>query len=259
MAIAFPNSLVFPLILLDALCEQDVVNELGENDSIKASDGARASTNTYRAPGGTGKGTSGGGFNLYAGAAAIVAGGTQAVAADQANSVSKSVSHGVEPPEAKPDATTNAARGRKDELKRRCTNSNNAPRVRHSASPVIRYGRKTSRCLSFALSSLHDGRALSVKRRRHHLTFQRGIRRDGGFWARAKQRTWDVVVSPAILAFVAGIICLIAPLQDMLFHNPDAFLRPLGGALQGVGVPTVPVSTLVIAGSLVAVSAEVCT
>lgn len=26
MAIAFPNSLVFPLVLLDALCEQDVIN-----------------------------------------------------------------------------------------------------------------------------------------------------------------------------------------------------------------------------------------
>lgn len=28
MAITFPNSLVFPLILLDALCEQDVINGL---------------------------------------------------------------------------------------------------------------------------------------------------------------------------------------------------------------------------------------
>lgn len=26
MAIAFPNALVFPLLLLDALCEQDVIN-----------------------------------------------------------------------------------------------------------------------------------------------------------------------------------------------------------------------------------------
>lgn len=26
MAIAFPNSLVFPLLLLDALCEQDIIN-----------------------------------------------------------------------------------------------------------------------------------------------------------------------------------------------------------------------------------------
>lgn len=26
MAIAFPNALVFPVLLLDALCEQDVIN-----------------------------------------------------------------------------------------------------------------------------------------------------------------------------------------------------------------------------------------
>lgn len=54
-----------------------------------------------------------------------------------------------------------------------------------------------------------------------------------GFRARAKQRAWNVLVSPVILALIAGIvICVIGPLQDMLFHNPDAFLRPLGGAIQ---------------------------
>eukprot|EP00752_Nemacystus_decipiens_P016502 g14751.t1 len=65
-------------------------------------------------------------------------------------------------------------------------------------------------------------------------------------------------MSPVILALVAGIfICVIGPFQDMLFHNPNAFLRPLGGAIQAVGVPTVPVTTLVMAASLVAVSTAV--
>lgn len=60
---------------------------------------------------------------------------------------------------------------------------------------------------------------------------------DGGssetLWERVKQRAWNVVASPVIIALGAGIVvCLIEPLQDMLFHNPQAFLRPLGGAIQ---------------------------
>ncbi|CAN0203910.1 unnamed protein product, partial [Scytosiphon promiscuus] len=79
----------------------------------------------------------------------------------------------------------------------------------------------------------------------------------GGSWQRMKQRAWNVVASPVIIALVAGIlVCVIEPLQDMLFHNPQAFLRPLGGAVQqAVGVPTVTVSTLIMAGSLVFIAA----
>ncbi|CAM9988727.1 unnamed protein product [Ectocarpus sp. 12 AP-2014] len=77
-----------------------------------------------------------------------------------------------------------------------------------------------------------------------------------GPWEEAKHRAWALLVSPVIVAVVAGIvICTIEPLQDMLFHNPQALLRPLGGAIQAVGVPTVTVSSLVMAGSLVAFSA----
>lgn len=55
----------------------------------------------------------------------------------------------------------------------------------------------------------------------------------GGLWTTARQRAWEVVKSPVILALAAGIvICMIAPLQEMLFLNPLAFLRPLGGAVQ---------------------------
>lgn len=54
-----------------------------------------------------------------------------------------------------------------------------------------------------------------------------------GPWEEAKHRAWALLVSPVIVAVVAGIvICTIEPLQDMLFHNPQALLRPLGGAIQ---------------------------
>ncbi|CAM9334803.1 unnamed protein product, partial [Hapterophycus canaliculatus] len=83
-----------------------------------------------------------------------------------------------------------------------------------------------------------------------------GTRTGGGPWERVKQRAWNVVASPVIIALVAGIVvCVIEPLQDMLFHNPQAFLRPLGGAVQqAAGVPTVTVATLIMAGSLVLVA-----
>lgn len=54
-----------------------------------------------------------------------------------------------------------------------------------------------------------------------------------GLWEEAKHRAWALLVSPVIVAVIAGIvICTIEPLQDMLFHNPQALLRPLGGAIQ---------------------------
>ncbi|CAM9862901.1 unnamed protein product, partial [Hapterophycus canaliculatus] len=60
--------------------------------------------------------------------------------------------------------------------------------------------------------------------------------------------------SPNIISVTIGVvISMIAPLQEMMFGNPRALLRPLGAALETVGTPEVAVSTLVMAGSLVQV------
>ena len=48
-----------------------------------------------------------------------------------------------------------------------------------------------------------------------------------------KQRISRVLLSPNIIAVATGVvIAMIAPLQEMLFDNPRAILRPLGGAFE---------------------------
>ncbi|CAM9295689.1 unnamed protein product [Pylaiella littoralis] len=81
-----------------------------------------------------------------------------------------------------------------------------------------------------------------------------GERDDANDWAGLKKRVWRIVLSPNIIAVAIGVvIAMIAPLQTLLFDNPRAVLRPVGAAIETVGTPTVAVSTLVMAGSLVQV------
>ncbi|CAN0061980.1 unnamed protein product, partial [Hapterophycus canaliculatus] len=81
-----------------------------------------------------------------------------------------------------------------------------------------------------------------------------GRRRDGDGLPGLKRRVSRILLSPNIVAVVIGlIIAMITPLQKLLFDNPRAILRPLGAAVETVGTPTVAVSTLVMAGSLVQV------
>ena len=293
--------------------------------SGRVSDSTHGSISTFQAPSGAGKGASSENSNLDP--AATTSRRTQAAAGDQASSISKpgTKPYGGEPVEAKSDATANAERERErgGGVKTHHARSDASPSAGASSEGQV------------VPSPLHNQRAATTKAGGGEreassgwlgLTDNGGSRvvdssgviatgsdsgsEDlhgiGGFWARAKHRAWSVVVSPVILALIGGIvICVIGPLQDMLFHNPDAFLRPLGGAIQvrsahllmlsysvlvavvgivtllrpfsvsfilrrcylrdlalaltnqAVGVPTVPVSTLVMAGSLVAVSAAV--
>lgn len=52
-------------------------------------------------------------------------------------------------------------------------------------------------------------------------------------WAVVKQRIRRVLVSPNIISVTIGVvISMIGPLQEMLFDNPRAVIRPLGAALQ---------------------------
>lgn len=63
-----------------------------------------------------------------------------------------------------------------------------------------------------------------------------GDDRDDGVGDRrvgVKQRIRRIVVSPNIISVTIGvIISMIAPLQERMFDNPRAVLRPLGAALQ---------------------------
>lgn len=57
--------------------------------------------------------------------------------------------------------------------------------------------------------------------------------RGGGCWKACKLRVWDIFVSPNIIAVACGlVIAVVPPVQEMLFVNPRAFLRPLGAAFQ---------------------------
>ena len=61
-----------------------------------------------------------------------------------------------------------------------------------------------------------------------------GLTGGSGAWAKVwQQRIWMVLVSPNIIAVTVGIsIAMISPLQDVFFSDPQAFLRPLGAALE---------------------------
>eukprot|EP00752_Nemacystus_decipiens_P016491 g14742.t1 len=73
-------------------------------------------------------------------------------------------------------------------------------------------------------------------------------------WAELRKRILRLLLSPNIIAVTIGVvIAMIPPLQRMLFVNPRAMLRPLGAALETIGDPEVAISTIVMAGSLVQV------
>lgn len=78
-----------------------------------------------------------------------------------------------------------------------------------------------------ARTSAHDERAKA------ELSSSTGNGNPKTGWAGAKKRTLDVLVSPNIIAVTIGlVIAMIAPLQEMLFDNSQAALRPLGAALE---------------------------
>lgn len=59
---------------------------------------------------------------------------------------------------------------------------------------------------------------------------------NGSVCGQVKQRAWGVLASPGIFSLLVGVlVCSIGDLQDLLFHAPRSFLRPLGEAIQ-VGV-----------------------
>jgi predicted permease len=60
-----------------------------------------------------------------------------------------------------------------------------------------------------------------------------------------------LIQSPANVAVVVGVIIGLIPwLQNALFYQSSSPLRPLGGAMQTIGLPAVPLNTLIMAASL---------
>lgn len=54
-----------------------------------------------------------------------------------------------------------------------------------------------------------------------------------GYWTELKHFVLNLIASPNIIAVIIGvIIAMIAPLQSMLFDNPQGVLRPIGAALE---------------------------
>ena len=210
----------------------------GEGSSGRVSGRARGSLSTSRAPSGTEKGTSSGVVNLVIEPAADGA---------QDRSIKKPATRGGEPPETKPDATENergTGGGAETDGARSgvCPDSSSGGRVvsssLHNQCAAPKNAGSDEREIP-ALAGVTNGRGSRVADSLGVVAVvvdsgSEDVHDRGGFWvSRAKQRAWDVVVSPVILALMTGIIiCVILFLQDMFFHDPDAFLRPLGGAIQ---------------------------
>ncbi|CAM9647960.1 unnamed protein product [Ectocarpus sp. 12 AP-2014] len=314
LAIAFPNALVVPLVLFDALCEQDLINSDFDGDNKECFDqatgmififlavwqvwfyawgvycfqsdnalelsltsqpaavpsptataakidGARASE---WAGGGAGGGHSGA-VDPQAGAAAAAAGDETGV--DGAGTESGtgatgtgSKNHGspIGSLHSREVAVVSSPLQRDQPTLMAPTGHGGGGDADASEVASIPRRRKENK-VAADLLVIEEGNAIDGGGGRGSGTGDVNGGRGGdseGPWEEAKHRAWALFVSPVIVAVVAGIvICTIEPLQDMLFHNPQALLRPLGGAIQAVGVPTVTVSSLVMAGSLVAVSA----
>ncbi|CAM9287127.1 unnamed protein product [Ectocarpus fasciculatus] len=259
LAIAFPNALVVPLVLFDALCEQDLINSDYDGDNNECFDDATGMIFIFLAV-----------WQVW-----FYAWGVFCFQNDNALELALT----NQPAAAAPTTTageTAISSERKDP-----PHAADLPRQQsdHGNSSIMKVISSTSppSSVTFSNSSpnrtLHPNPAGAAKvdgDRASELTEGGAVGGgsgtgdvDGGggggdsegLWEEAKHRAWALLVSPVIVAVIAGIvICTIEPLQDMLFHNPQALLRPLGGAIQAVGVPTVTVASLVMAGSLVAVS-----
>lgn len=76
-------------------------------------------------------------------------------------------------------------------------------------------------------------------------------------WVRLKKKPWFIqmlkaVTSPPNVALVAGVIvALIEPVQYGLFFATRSVLRPLGAAVTAIGLVCIPLSTVAMAASLV--------
>ncbi|CAN0090922.1 unnamed protein product [Scytosiphon promiscuus] len=234
LAIAFPNSAAFPLLLMDALCEQDYIKSDFDDD-----EGACLTQAT-------------GMIFIYVVVWQTWFYGWGFYALDRDDMLERKLTG--QPAKSSPDTT-----GHDVEMSSRRQSSPALPRQQgeggaggNSSSPVQEgTGAVNDRVLVIEADRLKaesQGRGAAPAASKDRKD-QDDDRPEG--WRRRASR---ILLSPNIVAVVIGlVIAMITPLQKLLFDNPRAILRPLGAAVETVGTPTVAVSTLVMAGSLVQV------
>ncbi|CAM9287351.1 unnamed protein product, partial [Ectocarpus fasciculatus] len=227
LAIAFPNSAGFPLLLLDALCEQDYINSDFDDDEVECFTQATGMIFIYVVV-----------WQVW-----FYSWGFYALGQDD-ELERKLAGQATKPPS---EATTTGD----VEISSPCQIAQGdalPPRQAEGGS-----GRQ---------SPMHDGAMGVGASRRNERVSGTGdtaaashAGKDGGdegcrSWAGLRRRLWRLLVSPNIIAVAIGVVIAMIPaIKELLFDSPRAVLRPLGAATETIGSPTVAVSTLVMAGT----------
>ncbi|CAN0090990.1 unnamed protein product [Scytosiphon promiscuus] len=231
LAITFANSGAFPLLLMDALCEQDYINSDFDGDAVECFTQATGMIFIY----------------LVVWQAYFFGWGFYVLGQDDA------LERKLTGRPAKTQPTLEATGGvGNDTSSRRDPPSVPPPRAMETHGND--HGDPGHESIAIEIEPCDE----VISRETAAAVNAAGVNvADGGVEDRqvgVKQRIRRILVSPNIISVTIGVvISMIAPLQEMLFDNPRAVLRPLGAALQTVGTPEVAVSTLVMAGSLVQV------
>eukprot|EP00752_Nemacystus_decipiens_P016492 g14743.t1 len=241
LAIAFPNSAAFPLLLMDTLCEQDYIKSDFDDDAAECVTQAT------------------GMIFIYVVVWQMWFYGWGFYALGQDDTLERKLT-GQSAKSLTPPATAAAGHGAVSQQHDSPRDSLPRPEERGDDGGDVRDIRSNAR----AVAEEEDGVVVIDIDRESSNTSKALAACDAGSghgggegaWAGFKQRASRILLSPNIIGVAIGVvIAMIAPLQRMLFDNPRAVLRPLGAAVETVGTPTVAVSTLVMAGSLAQVPA----
>ncbi|CAM9547180.1 unnamed protein product [Ectocarpus fasciculatus] len=220
LAITFANSAGFPLLLMNALCEQDYVRSDYNDDAVECFTQATGMIFIYVVV-----------WQMY-----FFGWGFYALGHD--DTLERRLTG--QPARTQTSSTKASAAAR-------ATSSTSSARQGHGGIGRI----SAAESVAIDIEPCTGEESNSEETTNAGDTGGSGDESEGDRWAGFKERVSRVLVSPNIISVTIGVvIAMIAPLQEMLFDNPRSVLRPLGAALQTVGTPEVAVSTLVMAGSL---------
>ncbi|CAM9653554.1 unnamed protein product [Ascophyllum nodosum] len=225
LAIAFPNAGAVPLLMMDSLCQQDTVSSDFKGDSEECLRSATAMIFIY----------------LVVWQLLFYSWGFYALENNRTLELTLSGHQSM-------DSSGGSTRTVDDEEQK-----DNTPGTQLMPLRVPRTSKEWSPLLKKQAVPSNDPEAnggeditIAVRERETPSVDEKWVARF--YYAR------KVMASPNNLAVVVGIaISAIPSLQNMLFNNPRAALWPLGAAVETLGTPTVAVSMVVMAGSLVQV------
>eukprot|EP00903_Cladosiphon_okamuranus_P007861 g7601.t1 len=228
LAIAFPNSAGFPLLLMDALCEQDYIKSDFEDDAAECVTQATAMIFVYVAV--WQMWFFGWGFHALGEDDTLERQLTGRPAKALASPTTAAENVDAPSRQSSPQDTLPRLEDRRNSGSDLRSNAETSAAAEEEGIVVIEIDRLTEEGVGTGKVTAASGAASKSE--------------DGDRMAGCKQRVSRILLSPNIVAVAIGVgIAMVAPLQKMLFDKPRAT----------VGTPTVAVSTLVMAGSLVQV------